>query len=357
MLDDFAPYGSNTVFPHEEQARTGILEEIKYPTGGKTIFEYESNRVSREFYGQSMTSPVVPEDGKVGGLRIKRISSYAYEGAIPQIKSYEYECSLNPGYGILEYYKFAYHQRSFNYFAPESDCRGAFSTCYSRRNHCSSTPMGRYIGGPQAPVFYTTVTEYDGLPDNNMGKTVYYYRQADNLSYDQYDDEPRFQGPWHIDVGSYIPELDKKEEFKFEYGQYKLVRKTETIYTGIGFGDFITGFNLASDLEFNTLSSGAFTSAFDYYNMYTDNYYFETLHYSNDIAKAYLELPRETKVYDYTGNNSYVLTSTKYSYNQTGQQTSVATTTSRGDTLTTKLTYPENYSTQSPYNTMVHLRS
>ncbi len=55
--------------------------------------------------------------------------------------------------------------------------------------------------------------------------------------------------------------------------------KTETIYAGVGFGDFVTGFNLASDLEFNTLSSGPFSAAFDYYNTNSINYYFESIHY------------------------------------------------------------------------------
>jgi uncharacterized protein DUF5977 len=357
LFSDFAPYGSNTVFPHEEQARTGMLEEVKYPTGGKTVFEYESNRVGRGFYGLSMTASEIPEDGKVGGLRIKKISNYAYEGATPKVKSYEYECNLDPSYGILEYYKFAFNQRTFNYlWAGDNSCGfyRAQSTCYSRKNLCFSTPMGRYIGGPQAPVFYTTVTEYNGLPENNAGKTIYYYRRADNLSHDELsEDEPRFQGPWHTDVGAYTPELDKKEEYKFENGQYKLIRKTETTYTGIGYGDFITGFNLASDLEYITLSADQSVTAWDKFNLTQYSDFFQTLHYNHDIAKAYLELPWKTKVYDYVDNNTYILTNTEYSYNQNGQQTGVITTTSKGDIIKTKLTYPDNYPSQAPYNTMI----
>ncbi len=359
LFADFSPGGNNGLFPDEELTKACILEEIKYPTGGKTIFEYESHRVPVAFYGPGFSPIAIPADGKVGGLRIKKVSSFAYEGAVPQIKSYEYQCTLNQSYGNLDWYKFAYTQRTFNYYNANlafEECGtigGNPSSGISSVNICTSNPMGRIIGGPQAPVYYSKVTEYNGVPGNNAGKVVYYYTEVDGMWSDESID-PRFEGPWRIDVGSYTPPLDKKEEYKFENGQYKLVRKTETSYTSIQNTEFITGLNLASDLEFLNLTPDKPNSyAFSHYNNYLHEYLGETLHYSDCIAKPELKLPWKANEYDYIDANNYVLTSTEYSYNNYGQQIAATTTTSKGDAITTKFTYPVDYPGQAPYNTMV----
>lgn len=57
--------------PHFSQA--GIIQQIVYPTGGKTIFEFENNR-SDNVYGQMNATVANPE--YFGGLRVRSVKQY-----------------------------------------------------------------------------------------------------------------------------------------------------------------------------------------------------------------------------------------------------------------------------------------
>lgn len=351
LLIDFAPNGAVNLFPDETRAQAAILQEVKYPTGGKTVFEYESNRVPASFYNANeFTSP--PADGKVGGLRVKKISSYAYDGATPQVKSYEYVCNLLPDYGDLRYEKFVYTQQTFNlYLIPGCGFLANPYTGFTSQNVSMSQPMGRYIGGPQAPVIYDQVTEYIGDGNKNTGKIVYHY-ELPNAHRDYHQDDPRFAGPWRIDIGNYTPLLGQKDEYKNDNGQYKLLRKTVISYASGGGTPFSTGFNLASDLQFNYMQGNA-DVAVQWYIFTLHSDYWSTLHYSECIAYPELALPGQTDVYDYVDDNHYLKTTTKLSYNDKGLQTSMQVTSSKGDNITTNYTYPTNYSGQLPYDSMI----
>jgi len=351
LCAEFAPFGASNLFPDEDMAKACILQEMTYPTGGKTVFEYECNRVPANFYGFS--SPKVPTDGKVGGLRVKKISNYAYEGASPQVKTYEYVFDMSTNYGLMWYDQFVYTQNTFNFYVePGCEFQTQIFTNTSSCNVSMAKPFGRYIGSAQAPVIYSQVTEYNGDGTTNAGKTIYYYNMPDYHpgGVDTY--EPRFAGPLLSDIGNYTPEIAKKEEYKNENGQYKLVRKTETSYLGIQTGTFLTGFNLASDLEFQNMTGDA-TDAFNNYNFVQQNWFYQTLHYSDNFGYTQLDLPYETSVYDYVDENNFVKTTSRISYNDIGLQTSVTATTSKGETVTTNYTHPADYLSQPPYNTMV----
>ncbi len=60
--------------PDELSTRIDILTEITYPTGSKTVFEYESNDYGKYLMNNTRYY-AAPGNGKAGGLRIKRISS------------------------------------------------------------------------------------------------------------------------------------------------------------------------------------------------------------------------------------------------------------------------------------------
>lgn len=59
----------------------GTLKSITYPTGGKTLFEYEAN------YGYHE----IPGNIEVGGLRISKITDWDVSGKLLKTKRYEYE--------------------------------------------------------------------------------------------------------------------------------------------------------------------------------------------------------------------------------------------------------------------------
>jgi hypothetical protein len=354
LMSEFAPFGSIDMYPDEQKAKACILEEIRYPTGGKTVFEFESNRVPANFYNYS--SPKVPADGKVGGLRVKKISNYASEGVTPEVKQYEYDSYLNNSYGVLYPEKFVYTQLVFNsYDVPHCNGTGigVFYAQTSSSNIAVSRPLSRYIGSAQAPVIYDEVTEYIGNTTTNLGKTVYHYETPSMPPNGYYNGDPRFAGPWPEDIGNYTPQLQSKKEYKNDNGQYKLVRKTENAFIYLQDNTFSTGFNLGSDLQFVHLNSANEVNAFYTYNFAMHNSYYSTLHYSNNYGYTRLALPGIVNVYDYVDNNNYLKTTTEYSYNQYGQQITANTTTSKGDVLTAKSTYPVDYANQAPYNTMV----
>lgn len=362
LYNEFTPSGVPNLFPNEEYAKACMLEEIKYPTGGKTVFEYESNRVNRNIYGYGFSSSLVPADGKVGGLRVKKISTYAYEGAVPQVKQYAYEIDW-PNYANrdLSVSKFAYTQETFNNYNipdPSSPCKGTENSFYTTRNVAFARPMGYVIGTSEAPLVYSRVTEYYGDANANTGKTIYSYDQGPPLDQEQFNDEPRFQGPYWRDWGNYEPHLENKEEYKNDNGTYKLVRKTSISYTNTNEQAFHTGFNLESDLNFVDLTINAFDHSFDRYNNEVQDgglaeYYYNTIHFSDCIGHTGLKLPATTEVYDYDDNGHYVKTTTSYEYNGYGQQIAANVTTSKGDVLKTKTTYPVDYPTQAPYTTMI----
>ena len=361
LSNEFTPSGVSHLFPDEESARSCVLEEIQYPTGGKTVFEFESNRVNRDIYDYGFTSPLVPADGKVGGLRVKKIATYAYEGAIPQVKKYQYEIDgTGYYYKELAVSKFAYVQNVFyDYFISffGTNC-GSYSRSYfTNRNVAYARPFGYTIGTSEAPLVYDKITEFNGDENVNAGKTVYYYNPDLHLMAEHFEDEPRFQGLYWRDRGNYNPELNQKEEYKNENGAYKLIRKTVNRYALIKQGSFSTGFNLASDLEFISFS-GPSSDAFARYNNDPRNeglgeYYYNTMHFSDTKAYTDLSLYAGADVYDYVDGINYVKTSTVFDFNQYGQQIASTATTSKGDAIITKFTYPVDYPAQAPYTTMV----
>jgi hypothetical protein len=354
FVDGAGGAGAGDRFPRENFAKASILEEIQYPTGGKTVFEFEGNRTVNNFYGFGFNQSEIPDNKLVGGLRVKKITTYPYEGATPQVKQYEYACNVEDLYGYISLSNFAYNQQVYNVYEmsrEEEYCPFiyAFLTQYNR---AVDKAMGRMIGTARVPLVYDQVTEYIGDGNTNTGKTMYYYEMPDRR--DDNNDDPRFQGPYPYDYGNYTPHLIKKEEYKNDNGQYKIVRKTETPYDAVVHRKtFITGFNLECGLEFNNLAGGSVPDgARSFVNDYGGNF-FANLFYGENKGYTDLRLPDRTVVYDYADETHYLKTTTQYQYNEYGQQVAATTTTSKGDVLTSSYKYPVDFASQVPYSTMV----
>lgn len=84
----------------------GALNEIVYPTGGKTVFEFEPNYYTK-IAGYDYT---YNSDQIAGGIRVKRIINMAMDGSRPEIRRFVYSGNYSaqnpdaesPGCGILE---------------------------------------------------------------------------------------------------------------------------------------------------------------------------------------------------------------------------------------------------------------
>ncbi len=161
----FFPDGSSKV-TNPTMLPACSLQEIKYPTGGKTVFEFEPNRM---YPHETITS----SEGYIGGLRVKQISHYTDETAEPIIKRYEYEAPvLDPPYD--PWLLFSYTQVVENSYYLTALCRYWGE---SQNITVFPTPLRPLPGFSGNPLVYTQVTEFWGNANENFGKKIYYYKQ------------------------------------------------------------------------------------------------------------------------------------------------------------------------------------
>jgi YD repeat-containing protein len=147
---------------------SGMLKMITYPTGGKTTFEYESNKFS---YGTTVVTG--------NGLRVLRLTNDDGTGKT-NIKTYQYGTNGSGYYPNMP--KLDYYSRIFHFAYTTYNCLR-----YSDPTYCyGSFRQRRYNTGLSSsaseelcrPVQYETVTEYMGDAVNNTGKTDYKYKIA-----------------------------------------------------------------------------------------------------------------------------------------------------------------------------------
>lgn len=169
----------------EEHMKYGSLKSITYPTGSKDIFEYEAHRYHDESMGMRLA----------GGLRIKSITTLG-NGIPLKTRNFRYgQNDAGEGYSPMtsNLEHFMYEQTK-QYIEPvtlwyesgrsEEFIGFAINKVISARHRTFfSNPIksNTYNGG--SSVMYEYVTEYDGTPENNTGKTVYHYNiDTDTLS-------------------------------------------------------------------------------------------------------------------------------------------------------------------------------
>ena len=83
--------------------KRGLLTEIKYPTGGRTEFDYEQHYYSKQL-DVVRWNPLVSltTDQPAGGVRVKKVSSFSTStSTTPVTKEYEYTASSSRSSGIL----------------------------------------------------------------------------------------------------------------------------------------------------------------------------------------------------------------------------------------------------------------
>ncbi len=172
--------------------KEGVLSRIDFPTGGYTLFDYESNQ-----YLNGSTATLT------GGLRVKTITSYDGSGNLPILKTYKYG-SGESGYGNLNF-----SNNQFNYNATlmyYSSCNGPVSN-YQSRSYVSNI----YSPEDGNPVMYPYVTEYFGDPAGTTnGKIIYEF---------DYGTPPG-------DVDHIIPFSSRYYRNSFAWSRGKLTHKT-----------------------------------------------------------------------------------------------------------------------------------
>ncbi|MBO9563694.1 MAG: hypothetical protein J7621_13010 [Niastella sp.] len=151
-----------------------ILNKMTYPTGGYTTFEYELNEAQ---FGDGLYHPV-------GGIRVKTITDYSFNGVAARAKKYTYLSDNGTGSGRSGVFPFYHTYSSFRHhlmpyhFDPE-DCempqQNDDHTLYTISVSASSIfSLGSFQG---SHLGYTQVTEsqVDLVNNQTLGKTVYNY--------------------------------------------------------------------------------------------------------------------------------------------------------------------------------------
>lgn len=338
--------------PDLTYAQAGILTQVNYPTGGYSQYFYESNQYSKWVSSQQAINPL-PQNAVGGGLRIAKIAVVPASGA-PGI-TYEYSYVSNIGSsvssGVLGSPKPNYAQNDqVNYVSYDANGNpvslGAgisfgfwgTNTIYPSQNDDGNV------------VTYTKVIERQSSAGIFNGKTEslfsnhdngYSNNRADAVAYSLYSDIQLFHySDRGFERGMLLSEsiYDKNDN---------LIKKTENTYN-----DDIARFNLCvkgvySSVRSEMINVGASVNPFlNFVNNSAIRYY---------TFFPYLKQTIETVYVPGTANSTVTKTQHTYDptfdgYNGTKNQIQSTLINSRGQVLSTKYKFPQDYNLASISN-------
>lgn len=188
--------------------KAGSLTSITYPTGGKTVYDMECNRL---------------EDGTPwGGLRVKSITNYDTDGKVTNRRTYKYEDAIpavSPSRSL------------FNYFTTHIYCYDtpSYGTCMRSSFHdvAVSNPCIPLSANYGSPVHYYKVTEFHGTENDNIGYDMYEYETSftnDISNWNFYDTDD-----WAQSTVQYYSEWGN-----FDEGNAKLLLHKKNNYDALG---------------------------------------------------------------------------------------------------------------------------
>ncbi len=201
-------------------ARTGSLLSVSYPTGGKTQYDMEINRL----------------DDKTpwGGLRVKCITDFDNTGKLIGRKTYEYKDAIMP----LDSSEFKNLYRYYEwrkYVTPTNNNRGPV-TAEEREprifNVEVNNPCIPLTADYGAPVYYSTVVEYDGTPEEYTGITLYQYEEgrSNDMESFSYQDHGDFETTYYPSFGRVLPLQFYSKWYNWDFGNIRMFQKSVSRY-------------------------------------------------------------------------------------------------------------------------------
>jgi len=315
------------------------LKSVSYPTGGKTVYEYEPNKVL-----YSLT-----ESRQWGGIRIKAITHY--DGAVAKLRR-DYKYGLNElGAGSVSY---AISHLDFKRERVVFPKEGNFSTdgpssidlIPARRvTDYSSSPQGDPVD-IDSRVYYHKVSEtissanYSSLPN---GKVVYTYQLPQTstrnpLSVEMFENltTMSFQGTPTYVTGYYHWKKPLLVEKQYYTQTNDLVKKEAYTYINKSYPTF-KGFKVR---PFASVEAGsAFNQPTPYYYADISSFYNYGV-YTIETGLSLLWQKEET-LYSESGP---ITTTTTYSYNPHNQVVAETTTDSKDQTIEKRTVYSSDKS-------------
>ncbi|MBD3588342.1 hypothetical protein [Bacteroides sp. GM023] len=313
----------------EDYMRYGTLTGITYPAGSTDEFVYEAHRYKDE---KGMIK-------QAGGLRIKEIKT-RNKGEKVNIRTFIYGqsedgCGTPLTTNVLDYMRVeqGIYLCDIRYISSLEYFTGRQRTFFS-----NPTRPITFDGG--SSVMYNYVTEYNGTPENNAGKTVYEY--AIDRTHPMPEDQNTMQCNRHL--GWQFGHLTDKAIYKNEFGKYIPLEKTSFHYSSADkyFGKILVGEAFANNVIRASDLSVIPHSAKSGYS------------YRRTEISVGCKLLLSTSHKVYTGETS-VVTSTRYEYADpaTTYPTRITETGPDGIKYVTSLTYPQDYGDIYPYSEMV----
>lgn len=360
---DQQSYGGKRESGSYFSSKACMLKEIHYPTGGKTIFNFERHYSTNAY---PYKADPYEKAGYIGGFRVASITNYSDNSTIANVKTYDYEL---PETRQIDISSFSYDQ---SYIEGGTGSPG--TTCWARfsRKIVSSNPIIPLEVAPGMPIMYRKVTEYNGTLASHAGKTIYTYDQPyspsdylNNPDHPLQYEAPRCYHPYHYDKGNYVPEMNSKTTYSFDGTNYHPLSKEEYQYSKLFSTTFSTGIKLTRFKQFPGIDFWCYTCPIPPYTpTLCASMVMELIdEYKTSIVvidtKAYQEASLLTNsksyVYDPLYANNYILTSTDYTYNQSNVLVKEKSThTSKGDLLKSAYKYPIDFPGTLVYDTMVN---
>lgn len=325
----------------EECMMYGVLNEITYPTGSTDEFIYEANRY--------LTTTEEENVRIVGGLRVKQIKTKVKDKEI-KVRTFKYgEDEDGNGYS-LTYDDFNYFMLEQNmylgdplttwyiptgwYYAPNYD---HYITARQRTFFCN--PIWPITHSRGSSVMYSSVTEYNGTPEKNSGKTVYRYHikywTTPPNGYNTIQSNPH--NDWKFG------HLVSKVIYKNDNGIYKPLESIENDYSSSmkSFGKILIG-EAATNAVIREAISGIIPNEARY-----DVEYART---TIDVGAKLLMKSRHV-IYADSGTVS-IVTNYEYADPSSIYPTRITETGSDSVNGVTILTYPKDYKNVYPYTEM-----
>ncbi len=325
----------------EKYMQYGVLDSITYPAGSTDKFIYEAHH-----YRDANDSIK-----QAGGLRIKQIITKDKSSKNAKIRTFTYGvkedgCGTPLTTNILDYFRLEqglflcevfsgfWKNGEFLY----SPIANEYCSARQRTFFCNPTRSVTFDSG--STVMYDYVTEYNGTPGKDSGKTVYNYTIDDTHS--QPDEKSTMQGNPHNGwmfghlTGKTVYRKDNKQYIPLEEDQYGYsVRDKE-------FGKILVGEaaanNVIKESSLNAIPQEIQTG---YSYLRTEVF----------VGSKLLKWSNHKVMTDETP----VSTRTEYEYTDpaTIYQTDITDTGSDHTEHITHLTYPKDYGNTFPYADMV----
>ncbi|MFP9097905.1 hypothetical protein ACLI09_02525 [Flavobacterium sp. RHBU_24] len=333
-------FGANRDADSGTYSRACMLKAIKYPTGGRTEYVFERAYHTHLYPYRVMGNPSANIGGYVGGFRVGSITNYTDGNQIANVKTYQYG---TPEVRAVdeEYFKYMLRcQERVTELGSEDWCDQVYN-----RYIVSSSPFLPMDIAPGLTLMYTEVTEFDGTPSSNAGKTVYIY---ENPLIQLPADGIRYYHPNFEDKGNYTPKMHLKTVYRKNGAGYQEVYKEEYNYSDQFATEYNTGMKVTRTVDFKRTPI-PYTPLTQY-----DYIYSIIVKPSKAIQQASLLSNTVTFTFDPADPSNPVITSTDYTYYQQNLGVNQKTTTSSGgDVLLTSYKYPHNFPSTVPYATMI----